>query len=184
MSQFAGYDLGPRPERPRKGVDCVRIARPEDVDAIALISAKREGLDVDAIRAPIGRELGGIGNGDPWCVFVAEIDGAVVAYGRIRNLRHERNSLPTELPEGWYLNGLVVDPAFRRRGIGSALIEARLSWVRERDKYVYYVSNLVNRVSIELHASFGFEEIARGFDYPRARLAAEHGVAFRLRLRT
>jgi ribosomal protein S18 acetylase RimI-like enzyme len=184
MSQFADYDPGPRPERPRKGVECVRIARPEDVDAIALISAERERLDVNAIRAPIGHELGGIGNGDPWCVFVAEIEGAVVAYGRVRCLRHERNDLPTELPEGWYLNGLVVDPAFRRCGLGAALIDARLSWVRERDEHVYYVSNLSNRVSIELHAGFGFEEIARGFDYPRARLAAEHSVAFRVRLRT
>ena len=182
LSHIADYDPDAAPVGPRYGAECVRRARTDDVDAITRISAEREGLAPDTIRHRIDAEIGGAGMGDAWCVFVAEIDAEVVAFGRVRYLTHAEGGLPPSLPEGWHLTGVVVTPRFRRRGLGAALTEARLDWLRGRADEVFYVSNLANRTSIALHAAFGFEEVARDFDYPRAGRRAGEGAAFRLAL--
>jgi len=181
MSHFAPYEPDATPAADPLDPGCVRVARPEDAEAITRISAERDGAPPETIRPRIEAELAGLGDG-PWCVFVADVDGAVAAYGRARDLTHAEGGLPPELPEGWYLTGVVVAPAFRRRGLGAALTEARLAWLEDRTDTVYYVANLVNRASIDLHAGFGFTEIARGFDYPRAGLAAGDGAAYGLTL--
>lgn len=182
MSLYADYQPDARASEARLGAECVRVARTEDVDAITRISAERDGHDPDAIRHRIAGEISGMQAGGSWCVFVAEIDDAVVGYGRIRDLTHAEGGLPTPLPEGWYLTGVVIAPAFRRRGLGAALTEARIDWARERTPDVYYVANLRNRPSQDLHAVYGFEEISRAFDYPRAGLKSGEGAAYRLRL--
>ncbi len=73
------------------------------------------------------------------------------------------------LHEGWYLEGLSVLPTHRRRGIGRALTEHRITWLSERTDVVYYTAAEVNRPSIELHEALGFVEVARGLvvSFPR-----------------
>lgn len=181
MSRYAKFEARPAEAGPVCDVSCVRVAAVDDVDAIVRISAERDGQDADAIREPVRKDLAAA-DGLSARVFVAEVDGAVVAYGRVRALTHGGDALPEALPEGWWLNGVVVRPGYRRRGLGAALTARRLAWVGERAAAIHYVSNVANRVSHALHARFGFEEIVRGFDYPRAGLSGDEGVAFRARL--
>ncbi|MCO4262536.1 GNAT family N-acetyltransferase [Pseudarthrobacter sp. MDT3-26] len=65
-------------------------------------------------------------------------------------------------PSGHYLAGVTVLPAWRRRGVGAALTEARLRWVWARASEAWYVVNADNLVSIELHRRWNFTEMARG----------------------
>ena len=62
-------------------------------------------------------------------------------------------------PAGGYLLGLVVDQAWRRRGIGEALTRARMAWVAERSPRVYYFTGRGNLASQALHQRLGFTEM-------------------------
>ncbi len=63
---------------------------------------------------------------------------------------------------GVVLSGLQVLSSHRRRGIGRALTEHRITWLSERTDVVYYNADEINGPSIELHESLGFVEVARG----------------------
>ncbi|WP_343320448.1 hypothetical protein AAFM46_12870 [Arthrobacter sp. TMP15] len=49
----------------------------------------------------------------------------------------------------------------RRHGIARALTQARLDWSWERADSAWYIVDLSNRASIELHCQWGFAEVAR-----------------------
>ena len=88
-------------------------------------------------------------------LFVAEARGQVVGYGRVVCIEADPKA-EGAAPAGWYLLGLVVDQAWRRRGIGEALTTARMAWVAERADRIYYFTAPGNRVSRELHQRLGF----------------------------
>jgi ribosomal protein S18 acetylase RimI-like enzyme len=95
------------------------------------------------------------------CVLVAEsVDGSRPGVpGWAKTHRHlEAVDLA---PAGHYLGGITVDPAWRRRGVGAALTDARLRWLAARTDEVYFVVNAQNRASIDLHARWGFTEVLR-----------------------
>ena len=181
MGEYADY-LPDRPDGERFGADVVRKARPEDADTIIELTCARHNLEPQVVRPRIENELAGIERGDPSCVFVAQIGHHLVGFGRARQLQHARDGLPLALPEGWYLTGVIVDPTWRRRGLGELLTAARLEWIARRTDAAYYVASRENRASIALHERFGFHEIARGFAYPRADLTADRSVAYELTL--
>jgi ribosomal protein S18 acetylase RimI-like enzyme len=54
-----------------------------------------------------------------------------------------------------------VEPAWRGRGIATALTRARLRWAFARTDTVFYVAGADNAASLHLHAAFGFQEIKR-----------------------
>ena len=181
MGEYADF-LPDRPDGERFGADVVRPARADDAEAITALTCARHDLDPEVVRPRIVGELDGLARGEPWCVFVAEIGHHLVGFARGRRLEHARDGLPLVLPEGWYLTGVIVDPAWRRRGLGEVLTAARLEWLRRRTDAAYYVASRLNQASIALHERFGFHEIARGFDYPRADLPPERSVAYELML--
>jgi ribosomal protein S18 acetylase RimI-like enzyme len=92
-------------------------------------------------------------------MFVAKANGHVIAYGRVAELAAGEAAPGT--PAGCYLSGVLVDPAWRRRGIATALTQARLRWVFARTDEVFYVTGADNVASLHLHSALGFQETKR-----------------------
>ena len=92
-------------------------------------------------------------------MFVAKANGHVIAYGRVAELAAGEAAPGT--PAGCYLSGVLVDPAWRRRGIATALTRARLRWVFARTGEAFYVAGADNMASLHLHAALGFQETKR-----------------------
>jgi ribosomal protein S18 acetylase RimI-like enzyme len=179
--KFAAYE----PDRPASATErvdphCVRPATHADIDAIARISAERQGTEPEDGYERIAHEIDSFEAGGQWAVFVAEVESQVVGYGRVRHTGPDPEDDPP-IPEGWHLVGVVVSPQARRRGIAHALIATRLDWLRERADETWYFVNRRNRASIALHDAFGFELVGP-VAHKRAELSAEDGLLFRLRL--
>jgi ribosomal protein S18 acetylase RimI-like enzyme len=92
-------------------------------------------------------------------MFVAKANGQVVAYGRVTELAADEAAPGT--PAGYYLSGVLVEPAWRRRGIALALTRARLRWVFARTDEAFYVAGTDNVASLHLHTALGFQEVRR-----------------------
>ena len=92
-------------------------------------------------------------------MFVAKADGRIIAYGRVVELAADEAAPGT--PAGCYLSGVLVEPAWRRQGIATALTRARLRWVFARTDEAFYVTGADNIASLHLHAALGFEEMKR-----------------------
>jgi len=156
----------------------VRAAGASDADAIGRISADREGRDRHKVISAVRRSLEDKSMGEGSLILVAEVDGRVVGFGKARYLSSSSSSGADALPGGWYLTGLVVDPRFRRRGIGTRLTSERLRWIAERSRRVYYFANARNRVSMALHDAHGFVEIARAPQFGEVTFVGGEGVLF------
>lgn len=92
-------------------------------------------------------------------MFVAKANGQVIAYGRVAELAADEAG--PGAPAGCYLSGVLVEPAWRRRGIATALTRARLRWVFARANEAFYVTGADNIASLHLHAALGFQELKR-----------------------
>jgi ribosomal protein S18 acetylase RimI-like enzyme len=160
------------PRLPRLAV-AVRPVREEDLDALAALRAQREGEPHVTSRAALQRKLA-----RPALFLVAEHAGERVAYASAATLDGGHRA-----PRGWYLTGVVVAPACRRRGVATALTRARLDWLAERTDRAYYFANTRNRVSIALHEGFGFREKTRAFTIPGVTFQGGEGILFELVLR-
>jgi ribosomal protein S18 acetylase RimI-like enzyme len=98
-------------------------------------------------------------------MFVAKANGQLAGYGRVTGLATDEAGPGT--PAGYYLSGVLVDPAWRGRGIATALTRARLRWAFARTDRVFYVAGAGNADSLRLHAALGFQEVKR-FDSDRS----------------
>jgi aminoglycoside 6'-N-acetyltransferase I len=92
-------------------------------------------------------------------MFVAKANDHVIAYGRVAELAADEAAPGT--PAGCYLSGVLVEPAWRHRGIATALTRARLRWVFARTDEAFYVAGADNIASLHLHAALGFREVKR-----------------------
>jgi len=92
-------------------------------------------------------------------MFVAKANGQVVGYGRVLKLAADEAGPGT--PAGYYLSGVLVDPVWRGRGIGTELTRARLRWAFARTGTVFYLTGADNSASLHLHAALGFREMKR-----------------------
>lgn len=160
--RFASYDPG------AAGIAAavvVRAATPDDAVVIAALDGERNGVDpatiVDKVRAHLAAAR------DP--VLVAEVDGDAVGFGRLGWV--EPGPAHRNAPRGWYLVGVIVRPDQRRRGVGHALVRARLALAAALGAAeVFSATSAQNLTSLALHERFGFTELTRDFELP--------GVAF------
>jgi ribosomal protein S18 acetylase RimI-like enzyme len=90
-------------------------------------------------------------------MFIAKANGQVVAYGRVAELAADEAGTPA----GYYLSGVLVEPALRRRGIALALTRVRLRCVFDHTDQVFYMAGADNTASLRLHAALGFQEVKR-----------------------
>ena len=181
---FEQFDNAPRDsDASSPALDVIiRPARVSDADAIGRISGDREGKDPEEAIAAVERALRDGSIGRSRVVLLAEVDGSVAGFGKVQYREGETTMPEGGLPEGWYLTGVVVDPRFRRRGIGTRLTAARMRWIAERGSAAYYFANARNRVSIALHEGFGFVEIARGPAFGSESFVGGEGVLFKAEL--
>lgn len=157
--KFVEYD--PSPVR-RRRIDIVtRPAGPKDVGPCATLAVQRDGGERGSWLSRFETYL----ESDGCALFVAEVSGEVVAYGRLERLDPDGDG-SAQAPAGWYLAGIVVDPRWRRRGIAAALTEARLDWAWRHTDEVWYFANERNRATLDLHDAFGFVEVTRDFSIP------------------
>lgn len=153
----------------------VRPGTADDLPAIAELAARRECGDLADWLAVHGRRFAD----ERQRLFVAEYDGAVVGYAWASWLTPVADG-GRRAPDGWYLSGIVVAPALRRRGIGRRLTQARIAWALERADHIYYVVSASNRASRTLHAELGFREIATDFIVPGVVFSNADGILCRL----
>jgi ribosomal protein S18 acetylase RimI-like enzyme len=181
---FEEFDNAPRDsDASSPALDVIiRPAKVSDADAIGRISADREGRDPEETIPAVDRALRDGSVGRSRALLVAEVDGSIVGFGKVQYREGKTPMSEGGLPEGWYLTGIVVDPRFRRRGIGTRLTAARMRWIAERGSAAYYFANASNRVSIALHEGFGFAEIARAPAFGSESFVGGEGVLFRAEL--
>lgn len=99
-------------------------------------------------------------------LHVAVVDGVIAGFGQAHRLdTHDDGG-----PEGYYLTGVTVLPAYRRRGLSLELTRPRLGWIRDRSDTAWCFVNATNGASLRLHEKLGFTEVARA--------ASIHGVTF------
>ncbi|MEG3615883.1 GNAT family N-acetyltransferase [Isoptericola haloaureus] len=146
----------------------VRRAREDDLLAIEEVQeAAGRGELLDGVRAALH---------DPQrLVVVAEAAGAVVGWAKT----HVHATSDGVAPAGHYLGGVTVAPAWRRRGVGTALTATRMDWLARRTGRVHYVVNAANTASIALHAPWGFREVVRSSALHGVRFAGGVGVLLR-----
>jgi aminoglycoside 6'-N-acetyltransferase I len=183
---FAPYE--PRPsDRPRPATGdglLVRPATPDDAEAIAALLVEREGGNLEERGERLTSELRRSDIGEKRLLVVGEIGARVVGFGRVAYLVPAAGAPANATPEGWYLGGVMVTAAHRRRGIGHELTRRRLEWLRERGAgTAWFVVNAENRASIDLHAAFGFREVTRDFVQPGISFSGRgEGILYRVEL--
>jgi GNAT superfamily N-acetyltransferase len=181
MSKFAAYSAD-RVRAPRVGAAEGLVVRPTvaaDLPDVARVVAEREGGDAALFLARLTEELARQTDPPRSLLWAALVRERVVGHARASWFTPPADAPPDVAPEGWYLGGVVVDPAFRGRGIGTELTRRRLDWIAERAPCAYYFANARNRVSLEMHAKLGFVEVTRAFSYPGVTFTGGVGVLSR-----
>jgi ribosomal protein S18 acetylase RimI-like enzyme len=158
ISQALGHDARRRAPTPADGM--ARAVQIEPLTETEVASAVK--LAVRVLRVKPGdlcEQFASDITDDRRQMFVAKANGQVVAYGRVIELAAGEAGPGT--PAGLYLSGVLVDPAWRHRGIAAELTRARLRWAFARTDTVFYVTGADNTASLHLHAALGFQEIKR-----------------------
>jgi len=140
----------------------IREAEEGDLGALAQIAAEREGTTQNIKRRQFEKQLFQQQGAGDFMILVAEVKREIVGFGKCGFFTPPDGAPANVAPEGWYLMGVIVIPAFRRRRVASQLTRARLGWLARHASKAYYFASALNRVSIELHQTFGFVEVTRG----------------------
>jgi aminoglycoside 6'-N-acetyltransferase I len=101
-----------------------------------------------------------IENSDSQFVAVADVGGGRLAGFLEASIRSHVEDCDTE--NVGYLEGWFVDEAFRRRGIGSSMVESAERWARQRGcTEMASDAEVNNDVSQQAHSSLGYSETSR-----------------------
>jgi aminoglycoside 6'-N-acetyltransferase I len=135
----------------------IRVATELDLeDVVALAFALWPDEDEEDLLDSLAASI----DADAEIVFLAVVDGESVGFAAA-SLRTDYVEGASSSPVG-YLEGVYVDEAYRRRGIGQALVRAVESWAALEGCTEFgsdaYLENLESHA---FHLSAGFEEAGR-----------------------
>jgi ribosomal protein S18 acetylase RimI-like enzyme len=162
----------------------IRAAEANDLAALAMIAAEREGTTQDIQLKSFEMLLSQKQARGQFIILVADVCGEVIGFGKCGFFTPPDDAPYNIAPKGWYLMGVIVTPKFRRRQIAHQLTQARLHWLAQRASKAYYFASAQNRVSIELHRQFGFIEATRDFSFPNTIFTGGVGVLFEVDLKS
>ena len=158
ISQALGHD--PRRRTPTPTDVMARTVQVEALTTVDVASAVELAVRVLRVKpGDLGEQFASDITDNRRQMFIAKANGHVVAYGRVIELAADEAGRGT--PAGCYLSGVLVDPAWRRRGIATELTRARLRWAFAHTDKVFYVTGADNIASLQLHAALGFQEMRR-----------------------
>ncbi len=97
---------------------------------------------------------------DDGAIFLAMSENRAVGFAQC-GLRHDYVEGTDSSPVG-YLEGILVEEAYRKRGIAKELLKACENWARARGCEEFASDcELTNEVSLAFHLNMGFEEANR-----------------------
>lgn len=169
--RFAAYV--PRPlERHAPASAVVAEATGDDVSVLAVLQARARGGSAREWAGRIHRAR----CGDRSLVATAKVAGEAVGYANVAFLpEHPMDHAPA----GYYLTGVTVDPAWRRRGIARLLTRRRMDWVWERDSAIWCFISARNRASLDLHRELGFHHVLFGASFQGVEFTGGEGWLLR-----
>jgi aminoglycoside 6'-N-acetyltransferase I len=147
----------------------VRLGVLADLDAVSRLFCA---LWPDGSRAEHQEEARAILAGSPpstlpLVVFVAEAGGAVVAFIEV-GLRSHADGCDTRRPVG-FIEGWLVEPEHRGKGVGRALMLAAEDWARSQGcRELASDTWLDHEVSQRAHEALGFEVVDRCVNFKKA----------------
>ncbi|MBD0673529.1 GNAT family N-acetyltransferase [Streptomyces sp. CBMA156] len=175
---MAGMDSGfavyaPHPvERHAPVAVVVAEATGDDVPVLAVLQARARGGSAGEWADRIHRAR----RGERSLVVAAKVSGEAVGYANVAFLPEH----PVDrAPAGYYLTGVTVDPAWRRRGIARLLTRRRMDWVWERDSAIRCFVSVRNPASLDLHRELGFGHERTGASFQGIEFAGGEGRLLR-----
>lgn len=147
----------------------IRPVLPSDADEIARIRVEREEREYERLIIEVNDLLKEYEDVETTQVFVAEADGIVIGFTIMRYFTPADDAPVNSAPAGWYLLGINVRKAFRRRGVGTELVRARLKFIPDEFDTAYYFTNTKNFTSQAFHSRFGFTEIKEDIVFPKRK---------------
>lgn len=159
-----------------------RLAEQKDVMRIAEITQDYEPKNLEGYIDAFSKQVIQNTEKDSCAyIFVAVIDNQIVGHGSLFKYNKGQVEVDFESPEGWYLNGIIVDSRFRRKGVAKELLKTREKFVLENsnNNVLYLIVSAENVPSIEYHKSLGMEEFRRAPGFLKIKLNCGEGILFR-----
>ena len=164
----------------------VRLAAENDISRIAEITHDFEPQTIEGYRNAFYKQvLQNTEQDSNAYIFVALIDEYIVGHGKLFYFNDQKHDVDFESPQGWYLNGIIVDPEYRRRGVARKLLKARESFAfhYKSGQDIYSIVSAENVPSINYHLNSGFVEDKRAPGFLNVRLKCGEGILFRKMLK-
>jgi uncharacterized protein YhfF/ribosomal protein S18 acetylase RimI-like enzyme len=186
MALFAEYRPGPQRRRPAVlSLELqARPAKATDLEALARIATEQEGLPRAEALHTLQSCFAQATELELPLLWVAQWQEELLGFAKLRHFQWPTDTpeadLRSQAPPGWYLDGVMVASRYRRLGVGKALSQARLNWLRSQPcDSVYYWVEAQNLASIDLHRAFGFVEISRDCVFPGRSFVGGQGILFK-----
>jgi len=135
----------------------IALATCTDAKEIARLAVKMwESHDIDELAGDFEKQIAD----DDAAVFICRIDGKTVGFAQCQ-LRRDYVEGTSSSPVG-YLEGVFVEPAYRKHGYGKALVDACVQWAKEKECREFASDCEWNNEQSRLfHLQTGFQEANR-----------------------